>query len=194
MCISLHICCLIFLYFYRSGWYFLQLIVSGFFSFFFLRKAITGSIEKVFYKVLFVFKMGQWFWIICFILGGVQLHVIVSGNTWAFCLAFGVRNSFLPKSLIFLIDFNWRWTITSFCKLLLQYSQLHSKFTVYWTDSFITQYLTGWSTFFEWCCVVRFWMKIRMFPCFLLKPTCSQPLLFIVVNINVTKFYSNMSS
>ena len=121
MCLSLHICCLIFLYFYRSGWYFLQLIVSGFFSFFFLRKAITGSIEKVFYKVLFVFKMGQWFWIICFILGGVQLHVIVSGNTWAFCLAFGVRNSFLPKSLIFLIDFNWRWTITSFCKLLLQY-------------------------------------------------------------------------
>ena len=97
--ISLHIYCLIFLYSYRFRWYFLQWVVS---DFCFCGKKIIGSTEKVFSKALLVFKMDQRFWIIWFILGSVRLHVTVSGNTWAFCVVYGVSKSFLSRSLFFL--------------------------------------------------------------------------------------------
>ena len=84
-----------FLYSYRFEWHVLLWVVPGFC---FLRKAIIGSIEKVFSRALFFFKMGQWFWIICLVLGSVRLNVTVSGNTWAFCVVFGVSNSFLSRS------------------------------------------------------------------------------------------------
>ena len=75
---------------------------TSYFRLLFFRKAIIGSTEKVFSKAL-VFQMDQWFRIIWFILGSVELYVPVSGNTWAFCVVFGVNKSFL---LFFLISFS----------------------------------------------------------------------------------------
>ena len=70
----------------------------------FLRKVIIVSIEKVFSKALLVFIMDHWFRVICFILGSVWSYVPVSGNTWVFCVVFGVSKSFLSRSIIFLIS------------------------------------------------------------------------------------------
>ena len=108
--LSLYICFLIFLIF-LSFW--MVFAPMSCFRLLFLWKAIgsseigsigsIGSSKKVFSKALLVFQMDQWFWIICFILVSVWLYVTVSGNTWAFCVAFGVRKYFLSKSWIFLI-------------------------------------------------------------------------------------------
>ena len=76
----------------------------SFFRLLFLRTVIIGSTEKVSSKALLVFKMDLWFSIIYFILGRMRLYVIVSDNTWAFCVAFGVSKPFLSRSLIFLIS------------------------------------------------------------------------------------------
>ena len=83
-----------FLYSYRFEWHVLLWVVPGFF----LRKALIGSIEKVFSRALFFFKMDQWFSIICLVLGIVRLNGTVSGNTWEFCVVFRVSNSFLSRS------------------------------------------------------------------------------------------------
>ena len=56
--------------------------------------------------------------------------------------------SYLETNLLN-FGFNWRWVITSFCKLLLQYFVIALDLTVCWTDSFGTQYLTGRYTFFR---------------------------------------------
>ena len=76
---------------------------TSYFRLLFFRKAIIGSTEKVFSKALLVFKMDQWFRIIWFMLGSVELYVPVSGNAWAFCVVFGVNKFFLS---IFLISFS----------------------------------------------------------------------------------------
>lgn len=78
----------------------------------FLWKAITSSIEKVFSNDLLLFQIDQWFQIISFILGSVRLYVTISGNTWAFCIVFGVSKFIIGLAL-----------------------------AVCWTDSFDKQYL-----------------------------------------------------
>ena len=67
----------------------------------FLQKAIIGSIEKVFSRALFAFNF-ELFVLYCFIL--FVLYATASGNTWAFCIVFAIRNSFLSIGLIFLIS------------------------------------------------------------------------------------------
>ena len=96
-----HIYCLIF-FIFLSFW--MVLPPMSCFWHLVLQKAIIGSTEKFFSKALLVFKMDQWFWIICFILGSVRLYVTVSGNTWAFCVVFGVSKAFLSTNLIFSIS------------------------------------------------------------------------------------------
>ena len=67
----------------------------------FLQKAIIGLIEKVFSRALFAFNF-ELFVLYCFIL--FVLYATASGNTWAFCTVFSIRNSFLSIGLIFLIS------------------------------------------------------------------------------------------
>ena len=98
--ISLHSYCLVFLMFLSFQIVFppmscLRLL--------FLQKARSRLIEKVLCRALFAFNMGQWFWIICFILGSVRLYVTALDNTWAFCDVYSVSNFFLSRSLIFLL-------------------------------------------------------------------------------------------
>ena len=100
---SLHFPFYLLLYFFMFLSFWMTFPPISCFWLLFLRKAMIGSTEKVFSKVLLVFKMDQWFQIVCFILGSIRLYVTVSGNIWAFCVVFGVNKSFLIRSLIFLI-------------------------------------------------------------------------------------------
>ena len=92
--LSLHICCLIVLYFDCFGWYFLQWFVSGFF----LQNAVNGSIQKVFCRALFIFDRPVFELFVLYRgLCGMSLSVV----------ALNLSSSFSVQFLYFLLERYW---------------------------------------------------------------------------------------